>query len=406
MEILAIIKHFLHDSTQQVKFHRHVMKVGNLDTNHRALLKHIDELYTLFPDKTSIGEHELGVYIQSIYPSRDISYLTDLIDSAMQQDIGKEITQKLMEGMIEQHIAGKIQAVTASIVSNQKRGQLLKVDELIQEFSDLVTGVDRPDALQDCELSFEDAITFRAQDSGLLWPIGLLNRCIGGAEPSLGLMIARPDCGKTSFAMTCLAKWAAQLKGTKENLLYCGNEEGIIGLKARMGVSLLGCDTIWAEQHPADFGKQVVARGGDRVRFHGGIKSTRDIETLVKRYSPVVTVVDQMPKVILPGNKDEGPKGQANVYGWFRAKSQDLQTMMFGVAQAGASAGQWPNMDDINGSKTDVPGELDWGFGIGFVEEKGLEMKRFFNIFKNKQKHGKKGRCETTFNPERCRYKD
>jgi hypothetical protein len=31
MEILAIIKHFMEDSEQQVKFHRHVMRIDNLD---------------------------------------------------------------------------------------------------------------------------------------------------------------------------------------------------------------------------------------------------------------------------------------------------------------------------------------------------------------------------------------
>jgi len=70
------------------------------------------------------------------------------------------------------------------------------------------------------------------------------------------------------------------------------------------------------------------------------------------------------------------------------------------------ATGQWPTMDDINGSKTDVPGELDWGIGIGMVDDPGLECARFVNIFKNKQKYGRKGRAETTFRAEKCRYKD
>ena len=406
MEILSIIKHFIQNSAQQVKFNRHVLMVDNLDPQHRELLKHIDEVYTLFPEKTALTPDELRVYIQSKFPSRDVTPMVDLIESCMTQTIGKEITEKLLHTMIERHMAAKILPICSAIVSNQKTGGLMKVDDIMQEYSDLVAGTDRPDALSDCDISFEDAIAFRAQDSGLLWPLGILNRCIGGAEPALGLVVARPDTGKTSFILNCLAYWASQIKSTDHQLLYCGNEEGIIGLKARMGVSLLGCDTEWAEQNPKIFGQKVVQRGGNKVRFHGGIRSTRDVETLVKRYKPVVTILDQLPKFVLPGNKDEGPKGMANVYGWFREKSQELSTLMFGVAQAGATAKEWITMDDISGSKTDVPGELDWGFGIGISTEAAMEYVRFVNIFKNKMKHGKKGREQVTFNPVRCRYKD
>jgi hypothetical protein len=122
----------------------------------------------------------------------------------------------------------------------------------------------------------------------------------------------------------------------------------------------------------------------------------------------VVTILDQLPKFILPGNKDEGVQGLANVYEWFRFKAKELNTAMFGVAQAGASAHnkQWLVDMDVNASKTDVPGELDWAIGIGFLLETGMENVRFINVFKNKQKYGRKGRAQVVFNPERCRYKD
>ena len=407
MEILSILKHFMTDSTQQVKFHRHIMKIGNLEKTHTELLKTLDELYTLFPNKTSVNVDEIRVYLQSKYPSRDVTYLLDTAKSAMNQTIGKEVTLKLIESAIEYQMANKLMATCAAVISRQKTGILVtEADGVMQEYTDLLSGVDKPDQLQDCDMSFEEAIRFRATDSGIKWPLQILNGCLGGVEPSLGLVIARPDTGKTSFILNCLAYFAAQVRGTDHQLLYCGNEEGIVGLKARCGVSLLGCETEWAEMHPREFGEQVAARNGNCIRFHGGVRSTRDVETLLKRYSPIVTVLDQLPKFVLPGNKDEGPKGIANVYGWFRDKAKDYNSMMIGVGQAGATAGQWVNMDDINGSKTDVPGELDFGIGIGMVKEPGLELARFFNIFKNKQKYGRKGRAETVFTAEKCRYRD
>jgi len=407
MEILSILKHFMTDSNQQVKFHRHIKKIDNLDKNHAQLFDILDEIYTLFPEKSSVNTSEIRAYLTSKFPNRDHQYLVDVAESAMDQTIGKEVTLKLIESAIEYQMASKLMATCAAVISRQKTGVLLnETDQVTQEYSDLLTGADRPDQLQDCDMTFEEAIRFRATDSGIKWPLAILNNCLGGVDPSLGLVIARPDTGKTSFILNCMAYFASQIKGTDHQLLYCGNEEGIIGLKARLGVSLLGVTTEWAENNPREFGQRVTKHGGDCIRFHGGVRSTRDVETLLKRYEPIVTVLDQLPKFVLPGNKDEGPKGLANVYGWFRDKAKDYNTMMMGVAQAGASGKQWINIDDINGSKTDVPGELDWGIGIGMVDDTGMESARFFNIFKNKQKYGRKGRAETVFFPEKCRYKD
>jgi hypothetical protein len=314
-----------------------------------------------------------------------------------------------LQDLVERACAIKTMAASQAIVSNQKTGGWAEAtEEALQEFHELVAQADRPDQLQDCNLSYEEAITYRATDSGILWPLKILTKCIGGVEPVLGLVIARPDTGKTSFILNCLAFWAAALRGTNEQLLYCGNEEGTIGLKARCGVSLLGCTTEWAEQNPAEFGRQVASRNGNCIRWHGGVKNVRDVETLVKRYNPVVTILDQLPKFFVPGNKQEGPQGLAHVYGWFRDKAKEHNTMMLGVAQAGASGHnkQWLTDMDINASKTDVPGELDFGIGIGMLTEPGMELQRFVNIFKNKQKYGRKGRDEVQFFAEKCRYKD
>jgi hypothetical protein len=409
MQILSIIKHFLTDATQQVKFNGYVGKFTNLERNHSLFLKNVNEIYELFPDKTNITRAEYGTYLLSKFPSGDHTDQLDVYDSAMSQDVGTEISLKLLEDLVERQCAVKAMAASQAIVSNQKTGDWYnKTEEVLQEYRELVSSADKPDQLQDCDLSFEDAIIFRATDSGIKWPLSILTKCIGGVEPSLGLVIARPDIGKTSFIMNCLAYFAHQLMGTDHQLLYCGNEEGIIGLKARMGVSLLGVDTEWAEQNPKQFGEQVARKNGNCVRFHGGVKSTRDVETLVKRYNPMVTVLDQLPKFIIPGNKVEGPAGLALVYQWFRDKAKELDTMMMGVCQAAASAHnkQWLTDMDINASKTDVPGELDWGIGIGFLTEQGMELQRFINIFKNKQKYGRKGRDEVMFFAEKCRYKD
>ena len=408
MEILSIIKYFLTDATQQVKFHRHIMKIDNLDKAQAGVLEAIDELYQLFPEKNSFTPAELKVYIKKKNPSRDITHTAAIIDSAMAQTIGPEITKNLIEAVVERHMAAKLMSICAPIVSNQTSGGLIETDDVMQEYRDLVAAIDRPDQLQDCDLTFEEAMTFRATDSGIKWPLKILNDRIGGVAPSLGVVIARPDTGKTSFILNCLAYFAAQFRKTPYQLLYCGNEEGIIGLKARTGVSLLGVDTEWAEQNAKAFGEQVSAKGGDCIRFHGGVKNVRDVDTLVKRYKPVVTVLDQIGKFKVPGNKLEGPAGLAVIYQYFREKAQEYNTMFMGVAQAdmAGSNKQWLTMDNINASKTDVPGELDWGIGIGCVDEPGMETVRFINVFKNKLKYGRKGRSQVSFKAEKCRYSD
>jgi len=395
------------DSKQQEKFNRHVLRIDNLDRGQKGVLEHIDELYQLFPDKDGLTPQELKAYIQKKNPVKDTSYTSAIIDSSMDQEIGPEITQTLLEVLVERHMATKVMAVCSPIVSNQVSGKFHEVLEVYEEYEDLIQLNSRADSLIDCDMTFQDAISYRAQDSGIKWPISVLNRCIGGVEPSLGVVIARPDTGKTSFILNCLAYWATQVAGTGRQLLYCGNEEGIIGLKARFGVSLLGWETEEAEKRASDFGRLVSQKGGDAVRFHGGIRSTRDVETLIKRYEPLVVVADQIGKFKIPGRDTEGPAGLAEVYGWFRGKSQEYNTMVVGAAQADIKGHdiEWLNMNHINASKTDVPGELDWGIGIGMLYKAGLEFTRFINVFKNKMKYGRKGQSQVTFNPERCRYK-
>ena len=397
------------DRPQQVKFHDYVVSVPNLERTHMECLKLINEIYERFPDKTTITEEEYKVYLQSKFPQKDTTYAMDVVKNALAQDIGPEITTKLLEDLVERSCAVQAMAAAQAIVSNQKTGGWAEAtDNTLQEYHELVAAAKRPTQLQDCDVSFEEAITFRARDSGLKWPLNILNKCIGGVEPCLGLVIARPDTGKTSFILNCLAYWAYQLRGTDKQLLYCGNEEGVMGLKARMGVSLLGVDTEWAEKNPMEFGARVEQKNGNAVRFHGGVKSVRDVDTLVKRYRPLVTVLDQLPKFRLPGAHVEGPQGIAMVYQWFRDKAKEHDTLMLGVAQAGATAHNkpWPTDVDINASKTDVPGELDFGMAIGFVGDPGMELIRFVNIFKNKQKLGRKGRDEVMFYAEKCRYED
>jgi hypothetical protein len=407
MEILSVIKYFLTDATQESKWHSTVKGIGNLERSHLQAIETINEIYNAFPDKVGISPEGYEAYLKSKFPSRDHTAAMDVINSAMSTTIGKNITQKLLGDLIERQCATKSAAVNAAIVSNQKSGGWAEKQEaLLQDYYDMVANVDRPDQLQDCDMSFEDAIIYRATDSGVKWPIGMLTKYLGGVEPSLGLIIARPETGKTSFILNSLAYFAAQLRGTDTQLLYLNNEEGIIGIKARFGVSLLGCETQWAEENPKAFGQAVAAKNGNCVRFHGGVRSTRDAETLIKRYNPMVTVLDQASKFVLPGNKEEGPVGKAVVLSWFREKAQVYGTMIMGVMQAGATAKQWLTMADVNGSKTDVPGESDWAFGIGLVDEPGMEDIRFFNIFRNKMKYGRKGRCEATFNASTCRYTD
>ena len=293
------------DSTAQAKFNRHVLKIDNLDKGHRAVFEFIDQLYELFPEKTHLTANELRVYIQSRNPTRDISYVSAVIDSAMAQDIAPEITLTLLETVVERHMAAKIASIASPIISNQSTGGLSEVDTIMADYREIVTLMNKPDTLNDCTLTFAEAIEFRATDSGIKWPVSMLNKYMGGVKPGLGLVIARPDTGKTSFILNCLAYFAYQLRGTDRQLLYCGNEEGIIGLKARCGVSLLGVPTQWAEENSKDFDRQVYKKNGGCIRFHGGVRSTRDVEVLLKRYKPVVTVLDQLPKFVLPGNKAE-----------------------------------------------------------------------------------------------------
>jgi replicative DNA helicase len=409
MQELAILKHFLMSRGTQYKYHQSIKKIDNLQKEYKMLYDRIDDIYQLFPEMDSIQPDEIKAYLAYKMPSyRNLEFLTELVDLAMETQVGPEITELQLQQLAERHIAGKIVACLAPVLEGVKFEQIPKAMELVQEYEDLAGSLTADDALQPCTDTIEALVEQKVSKTGLTFPITKLQNAIGDAEyGTSGLIFARPETGKTSLGLTLAAHWSECMKNDPDWLgLYFGVEERITKHRMRFHQSLLGCKEVHLIAKPAVAEAEAIKRGRDKFMFFGSVANTRHIEQLTKRYNPKCIIIDQTPKIYMPGQPDSEVQRLAKIFLWVRqfAKAQDILAVNLMQAAASAENKQWLSQTDMHNSKTDVAGETDWACGVGVVNEPGMEFTRFLSLCRNK--NGPHVRAQTYFDAERCRYYD
>lgn len=215
-------------------------------------------------------------------------------------------------------------------------------------------------------------------------PTKLNSRINGGALPGHHInLFARPEMGKTAFAVT-FAVWMALQQ--KQKTLIVGNEDQIDIYKSRAVSRATG---LTEEEIQADVGKAIALyeeRGGEErlqfvQMFDGGAS---DLEPLIEEFQPTVIVLDQIRN--MAGQADAMvQKLEENGQG-FRRLLIKYHLIGLSITQAGASAeGQaWLTMNDVDGSKTGLPGTFDLQLGLGADSAMLSKNQRALSIVKNK----------------------
>jgi len=410
MQELAILKHFLMDRGTEYRFYQNIKKVDNLEKTYKVIYEKIDELYQLFPEMQSITADEIKAYLVYRMPgSRDMETLDGLIDMAFDHDVGPEITELMLQQLAEKHIAGKIVNVLMPVLEGTKYEQIPKAMELATEYNDLAGALTTDHALTPCTDTLKELMAELHNPTGFTWPLTMMQDAMGDAQPrTSGMIFARPETGKTSLGLHLAAHWAQLHKDDPDfTECYFGCEEDIKKYKARYLQAILGAkeDDILGRMDAAQAAAE--ARGANKCMFFGGVTTTRHIEQLTKEFQPKAIFIDQTPKIYQPGMADQGEvRRLQSIFQWVRnfCKEKDLIGVNLMQAAASAENKQWLQQIDLNGSKTDVPGELDWMLGVGKVHETGMEYARFLSLCRNK--NGSHSHKQCYFDFDRCRYYD
>lgn len=239
---------------------------------------------------------------------------------------------------------------------------------------------------------YEDAVGWADLDAVVgddkripLAPKELNKRAGGGALPGHSILIfGRPEMGKSTIAINM----ARGFLFTGQRTGYLGNEDNINILKKRMRCRLSGMTQAEVNANPAKANRLAEKRerenGGELFmrHIHGG--SMDDIERFCDEHEPTVLILDQIRNV--KGEETDMVRRLEVVSQAWRDLLARRGIVGVSLTQAGGSAeGQiWLGMDDIDNSKTGLPGAMDLIVGVGANEEMLRRNQRALTPSKNK----------------------
>jgi replicative DNA helicase len=185
------------------------------------------------------------------------------------------------------------------------------------------------------------------------------------------------------------------------------NEEAIETCRMRLISSLTGWDAGQLEENPSGAEELFARKGGGKIHLIGGVSHITDVEKYIQQFNPVVTVIDQGPKVMYPGKDLDSVERKQKLYNRLRELAKKYNTAIMTVGQADAEADnrKFLTLNNLDGSKVGIPGELDWCMGIGKLDDEAYAGTRFLSICKNKLR-GATGHGIVLLDVPRCRFTD
>lgn len=262
-----------------------------------------------------------------------------------------------------------------------------KIRDLYEAYGTLLTATDLNHRTE-----WEDAVDWADLDSVVgadkripLAPRRLNDRVAGGALPGHHIVVfGRPEAGKTTFAVNL----SAGFLNTEQRVLYIGNEDNINVIKGRMRQRLANMTPEEVMGNTAEANRVAAAKSGDRLlmrHLHNG--SAEDIVPIIEEFEPSVLIVDQIRHLRSKGDSDVKRQEKAAQDVRQLAATYGLIAVSITQAYAGDhnSKGKvFLDMDDIDGSRTGVPGTADLILGIGADQDMLLRNQRMISLPKNK----------------------
>lgn len=226
-----------------------------------------------------------------------------------------------------------------------------------------------------------------------LAPAALNAKCKGGAGRGDHLVIfGRPESGKTLFTVNMVGGF---LKfGHK--VLYVGNEEDTYKTRKRIICNLSGATTDQYEEEPDRALALAKERGLDKLRIcHLNPGSIPEIEELVKEVRPDVLILDQIRNISWSGKGGESMVTKLEQLGIaVRALLGRYDMLGVSITQArdSESPDAWLRMEDMDNTRTGLPGQADAIFGVGVDDGLIATNQRAISMCKNKLNDDPDGR--------------
>lgn len=382
-------------------------ELDNMQKEHRQILAGIKQYYETYKDKKAISMDELETYFFYLNPMVPKEPYVMLFNQMRSTELtNDQLIDDILHHVIEVHSMSKINLISNQVVEGSMATGITEIKNLMAEYDEAVGNMSSVDDLI-CNVALAELLALE-KEGGVKWNLQFLTDKFGLLRPrTLGHIIARPDGGKTSFALHLIAYIAWQMKQMGKTLLFMNNEEDIRRVRLRLYSAMTGWAKDYIETHVKAAEEKFILKGGDTIKMVGEVDHINKVEALIHEVKPYVVVVDQGPKVNYPNPKLSEVERKQKLYARFRQMSLQYDCIFITIGQADSNAEgrQWIGLNNLDGSKVGIPGELDWCLGIGKSNEPGYEYTRYLNIAKNKLSPHY-GRATVMFNVEKCRYDD
>tara|TARA_R110000796_G_scaffold104931_1_gene214908 strand:+ start:445 stop:1635 length:1191 start_codon:yes stop_codon:yes gene_type:complete len=214
------------------------------------------------------------------------------------------------------------------------------------------------------------------RDPEFSFPTQIRDYVPGIDRQNLGVIFARPEVGKTSFA-AWLAGWYVK---NKIKVAYWGNEEPVRKTRMRVAKSITEMSKLEVFTNKDKFIDKYKELAVPYISFMDCVgTSIQEVEDYCIRNEVDVVIIDQLDKIRIDGEFSRGDERLKELYCRSRELAKRNNVAVWAISQASYEAHGRETIDYsmLDGSKTGKAGEADIIIGIGIAEHEEFRTIKF-----------------------------
>jgi len=291
-----------------VKFSPVLLDVKNLMPEHKQILSTIGEYFKRYQDKEDLTVDELRAFFSVANPAGHKASTSEILNRMESLDLpNEELIRDILSHFVELHMQSQLVALGTEMMNGSRATAYLEEEKLIEAHKELVQSLVVNRKQRGYREHIRD-IRQRNKAGALRWALQWMNTGLGPVRPgTLGHIFARPNAGKTSFAIFNAAYWAYQWQQKEQpgEVLYLQNEEHPGEIRKRMMQCALGLTEAQIDSDYDKVEKKYLDKIGDRIIIEANADHMRSIvQHIEESECPRVVILDQGPTVAIPGGSD------------------------------------------------------------------------------------------------------
>jgi KaiC/GvpD/RAD55 family RecA-like ATPase len=354
------------------------------------VIEHIDR--KTLSDKAWIILEEIKAYYEKDMrvSSADRSIVLDRLirNKPKHIELWKTVLQSLPEAISAENIATEVLELKKRVLKDRLAGAFAQagndkeLDKLLSEYTSLCHTEEATSAASYQNIDLTSLVSKQKAGTIKVWPEEL-NTALGnnvGKKKHI-LLFARPDLGKTLFSIAFI--YSALRQNLK--VLYCSNEDDPDTTVLRVAARMCDKPVDWVKENPTEANGMLAKRNWDKFIFEElqpGNKA--DLTALVEKHRPDVLIIDQIRNLEM--GSDHKVIELETAAKFCRNLGKKYEMLVVSVTQAGESAEgkRILSRNDVDGSKTGIPGSVDVMIGVGASFEDESQGIRYLSFPKNK----------------------